>query len=96
MEQLTIYVGDPKTNPTTTMGVNGSPASLYSVLKVCGLKFKEYASMALSNFNSFSADVPAKILYFSTTQVYRKMSRECWAKTERNKFRSSCTSTQPL
>jgi hypothetical protein len=66
---LTIYAGDPKTNPAKASIVNGTTATSYSVLKVCGLQFKQSASMALSGFNSFSADVPAKVLYFSKTKV---------------------------
>jgi hypothetical protein len=76
---LTVYAGDPKTNPAKASIVNGTTAaSFYSVVKVCGLQFKQSASMALSGFNSFSADVPAKLVYFSNTKVYSKMSREIW------------------
>jgi hypothetical protein len=66
---MTIYAGDPKTNPTKASIVNGHRCFIIFRLKVCGLQFKQSASMALSGFNSFLADVPAKVLYFSKTKV---------------------------
>jgi hypothetical protein len=94
---MNIYAGDPKTNPATAKAVNVTNASFYSVLKVCGLQFKQSASMALSGFNSFTANVPAKVLYFSETKVCsdKKVTGNL-AKKLKEKFRNSCTSTRPL
>jgi hypothetical protein len=85
MDLLTIYAGDPKTNPAKASIVSGTNATFYSVVKVCGLQFKQSASMALSGFNSFSADVPAKVLYFSKTKVYvqKKVAGNVAKRTER-------------
>jgi hypothetical protein len=70
---MSIYAGDPKTNPTMASGVTAAPAgSAYAVIKACGLQFNKYASMAKSGFNSFSTDVPAKLVFYAESKVSEK------------------------
>jgi hypothetical protein len=66
---LDIYAGDPKTNPTLTKVIKYGAATPFTVFKVCGLEYKQGASLAISGFDSFSADVPAKVLYYAQTKV---------------------------
>jgi hypothetical protein len=71
---LNIYAGDPKTNPTTVSVVRAQSAGPFVALKVCGLKFKQGASMATAGFNTFNADVPAKVLFYTNTKVCENIS----------------------
>jgi hypothetical protein len=75
-----IYAGDPKTNPTKVKVISISNSGQNSVTKVCGLEFKQGVSMAASGFDSFSADVPAKILFFTQTKVPKRILSEFWSK----------------
>jgi hypothetical protein len=76
LNELSIYAGDPKSNPTKASAVRAKGGGPFAVLKVCGLQFKQAASMAKSGFNSFSADVPAKALFFAFNKVYTRIKVE--------------------
>jgi hypothetical protein len=71
---LNIYAGDPKTNPTK-MSIKGvAGAGPFYVIKVCGLEFKQGASMATSGFVDISAERPAKLLFYTNTKVSENTS----------------------
>lgn len=60
-----MYAGDPKTNPIMLTPVRSADAGGFAVFKVCGLVYKQGASLAVGGLNDFSADVPAKILFYT-------------------------------
>jgi hypothetical protein len=66
---LNIYAGDPKTNPTKMKIVRNAIGGPFVIIKACGLKFKQGASMATSSFIDFNADMPAKVLFYTNTKV---------------------------
>jgi hypothetical protein len=77
-----IYAGEPQTNPTKSNIIKVFSAGSFAVAKVCNLKFNQVVSMALSSFYSFSADVPAKVVFFSRMKVVKNLIGNC----EKNKF----------
>lgn len=62
---IEVYAGDPKTNPIMLTPVRSADAGGFAVFKVCGLVYKQGASLAVGGLNDFSADVPAKILFYT-------------------------------
>jgi hypothetical protein len=75
---LDIYAGDPKTDPTLVKIAKIGIGGYYVVFKVCGLKFQQAASLAVSGFDSFADDVPAKVYYFAQSKVakYSNLSKK--------------------
>jgi len=60
LEKTVLYAGDPKTNPTLAKIVKYAPAGPFAVIKVCGLQFKQGASMALLASTPLTATCPPK------------------------------------